>query len=320
MSRFRPSAAEERWLAVPGGVTRTGSLRTGGWRTVGVLVRCGLFLLGAITAGLFSSLVELLHIARGAWAAALVLLAAAEFLLASRHLFFGGLEEALEAAAAVWLVSLPHAGESDTGLWLMGCALCVVGLRLLNPLFTTGGVAACVVAAQPSAGVCYAIATLALAASNLPYQRPSYDRMLGWLIVVMPIGASLSSGNTTLILVLAITFGCAALCVGIVRRMHAPLLAFLVCVGCVANEWRKLSHLSVEARLVLGGCLALVVAMAIDRYLRSGRGGMTSRAIGSDDDASMISIAALPTPTAASGDKFEGGGGTFSGGGASGNY
>jgi hypothetical protein len=323
MSRFRPSVAEERWLAVDADPDRTG-----GWRNVSLIARSGLFVLGALAGGLFAALIELLGPHHGAWFFALLAVASAELLIASRRVFFGGFEEGLELVGAVWFVLELRGMASSNAFWLLGGALSLIGLRLLNPLFTSLGAAACIAAlgmtAKPSpilAGVaCYAIAVLALAAATLTYRRPSYDRMLGWLIVLAPAGASLTATDTRLILVLGCALGVAALVVGIARRLHAPLLGFLVCVLGVADELRKLSRWPLEARLIVGGGLALLAAVALDRYLRHGRRGITSRAVDSDEAVSMVLAAALPTQAGASNDKFRGGGGTFSGGGASGSY
>ena len=334
MSRFRPSAAQERWLAVG-----ADAARAGGWRDVSFLARCGLFVLGILTAALVVALVELTGARHARWEFAPLLLVAAESLIVSRRVFGSGFEEALEIGAVIWLVAVINPSETSSSLCWLGAALGISGLRLLNPLFTTLGVLAGIAAINASSGrvsmsayVCFAIAGVALAASVVTYRRPSYDRMLGWLMVVMPAAATAcffayATNNLGIIrmeiLIPAFVLGCAALIIGITRRMHAPLLTFIVCVLCIANELRKASHLPLESRVIIGGVLALLVAVALDRYLRNGRNGITSRAVGGTHDIGVGLVAALPTQSGTGGaadDKFSGGGGNFSGGGASGTY
>ena len=99
----------------------------------------------------------------------------------------------------------------------------------------------------------------------------------------------------------------------------------MLCVACAAYELRRLTGFSLETRLIVWGCLLLLVSIVLERYLREPRSGITSRKVRDEDDyAGILGIAgsAVLTPhSAAKGaPAFDGGGGRFGGGGATGQY
>ena len=239
-------------------------------------------------------------------------------------------------------------------------AAATAGLRLLNPLVTTGAVLALVYWVGSTANAraldqtlgsgvtaltlgC-ALAALALALGARQYRRPSHDRMLDWLVATLPIAAyeqhatwhayammkspgGASAGHlATTVLLLAL--GTALLIVGLRRRQHAPLLAFMGCVVGLAVELRLATTLSTETWLIFYGLAALVAGVVVDRYLRQPRNGLTSAPLESREgplDLLQTAGAALlaqrttsqqppPQPAVTQGD------GRFGGGGASGNY
>jgi hypothetical protein len=113
--------------------------------------------------------------------------------------------------------------------------------------------------------------------------------------------------------------------VGIRRRTHAPLAAFMVCAARLGYELRNLTGLSLEVRLIVAGTAVLALTMWLDRYLRTPRRGVISQKVAADGGAfdllQLIGAVALTPPSnprATPG--FEGGGGTAGGGGASGNF
>jgi uncharacterized membrane protein YgcG len=163
--------------------------------------------------------------------------------------------------------------------------------------------------------------------------------MLDWLVVTMPLCGYLWLAEGSLAPVLPahaplwllVPFGAAALIVGIRRRAHAPLAAFMVCIACMAYELRNVTGLPLEARLIFWGGAALLLSLGLGRYLRTPRGGVSSnREAGDDELSDLLQLAgagvlaphgpraphAAPQAEAA----FEGGGGTGGGGGASGGY
>jgi len=218
----RPGPAEERWLALgarlrPDGTEALLAARGGGWKRTSLVLRCALFLMGAVAASLTLSICHLLHLSHAPGAAGAVLLALAELLIIRRRLFASGVEEALELAGLLLLFyefllpqlrTLLH-GSDAFGLtamaWTFFAAFAVAGLRLLNPLLTTLAavlmVLAITITAAPSwesaawdlqaSLLCYGLAVAALAAGGKLLQRPAYERMLDWLVVAMPVAGYL---------------------------------------------------------------------------------------------------------------------------------
>jgi hypothetical protein len=128
--------------------------------------------------------------------------------------------------------------------------------------------------------------------------------------------------------VLLLALGAAMLIVGLRRRRHAPLLGFMGCIACLAIELRGVTALTTEAWLTICGLVALVAGVALDRYLREPRNGLTSAALSSRegplDLLQTAGAAVLAQRTASelpqSDAAVTGGGGRFGGGGASGGY
>jgi hypothetical protein len=377
VSRFRPSVAEERWLALAGRMPKLResaafAVRLGGWRAVGMVTRCALFVLGVIAAASAASVVatgsflahRALHLARVPdfqLLTALALIATAEWLIVRFRLFASGSEEALELAGAL-ILAVDLVGQVNTSrtvfaTLLVAAALVVVGLRLFNPLFTT--LAAVVVSfaieaaidtrilefsamATTCAGLsCFVAGAIALALGTICLQRPAHDRMLDGLVLVMPLAGYLwLAGNHDfaavdylhdshlpgLLAPLApLVYGIAALVVGLRRRAHASLVAFMLCSACVAFELRALTGWSLQARLMIWGVALLAAALALEHYLRRPRRGLTSQRFG--DGAGSLSLlqlagAAILTPRsdAPTAAHMQPGGGQFAGGGASGNF
>jgi hypothetical protein len=239
-------------------------------------------------------------------------------------------------------------------------AVGAAGLRRLNPLVTTGAVIAFVAwvgstgPAQALDGTLgdgmasftlgCALVALALVLGGRDYRRPSHDRMLDWLVAALPIfayaqHASLGAfgalevvngtGTTRLATaVLLLVLGAALLATGLRRRRHAPLWGLLGCVVALAVELRAAVPVSPETWLIICGLAALVAGVALARSLREPRNGLTSAALTKGEgplDLLQMAGAALLGQRAAPEARpmepgFEGGGGKFGGGGASGSY
>jgi hypothetical protein len=83
--------------------------------------------------------------------------------------------------------------------------------------------------------------------------------------------------------------------------------------------------LPLEIRLIVWGCVLLLVSIILEHYLREARRGITSRKVRDDyDSVRLLGMAgsAMLTPHSApnAAPSFEGGGGRFGGGGATGRF
>jgi hypothetical protein len=347
---LRPTPSEERWLNLARRLRHSPrelpfSGHTGGWRTASFPSRCTFFVLGLIAAGMIGIITERLGPQGSLVTAGLLSIAVAEWLIVARRHFWSGIEEALEVAGLTILAfeCWSRAGWSESmGARFVCAALAIAGLRLLNPLFTTLSALALVLTldAPPLASglVCYGIGLAALFAGAYRFRRPSNDLMLDWLVVVMPVAGYLWSAarnvatdylhagaSAWLVPICPLVFAAIALATGLWRRAHAPLVAFMLCVACTAYELRRLTGLSLETRLIVWGCVLLIVSIVLERYLRQASSGITSRQVRDEGDSvgilGMAGSAVLTPhshPNAAP--SFEGAGGRFGGGGATGQY
>ena len=354
---------------VPPATTAAIAVRGGGWRGTGRLARAALCVAGLVC-GAHVTGIWFVAEGRGLLVPAIAVLAAAELLLRSRRLHASGIEEGLFTCgcglAALWLVeTLPGAPRSEA--LVAAAAFGLAGLRLLNPLLTTLA-AACFVqwlgSTLPAAAVdrvvgpgstsvvvACAIALAALAAGSRTFLRPSHDRMLDWLVAVLPAATYLLSaphawvsgglvppvadamsatgfaGGVPVAVALPV-YAAAALIVGLRRRRHAPLLGALSSLACLYLEACARVGGPAEAWLIAGGLLVVGAGVAVERWLRTPRAGFTSAPLDARDGPldllQMAGSAALAQRAAVDArsrdDGFHGGGGRHGGGGASGSY
>lgn len=361
--RWRPSVAEERWLAVAArlrGSLPQGALieRTGGWHGAGLLARIALFALGVAAAALLAAVFG--HGDGALLLGGLVAAFVAEWLIIGKRLHASGIEEGLCLAACLmvagWITwQMPHGGYwSDVRILTLIGAAAVAGLRLSNPFVTSCTVVAFLawvtttdvsdaLDAATTRGFTWialalAMTVLALVLGDREYRRPSYDRMLDWLVATLPIAgtwvlyvpwvrwtaATYDPGRLWFVFLLA-SAGVVLLQVGLRRRRHAPLLGCLGCLAGLAAELRFVTAIPLELRLVLGGLVLLAIGVALDRYLRQPRRGITSIALSDHEypldlsqmvGATVLGRGAMPEPAPATSE----GGGRFGGGGASGTF
>jgi uncharacterized membrane protein YgcG len=179
---------------------------------------------------------------------------------------------------------------------------------------------------------CAALAMAALVASGWEWQRPSTDRMLNGLVVVMPWlsyvwlavwsgGYSALRGQVALAIVLG--FFIVYVVVGIMRRSHAPLVGALGLLVCTAWALRHFVLWSLHWQLIAAGGVLLAAAIVTDRLLRPRLTGVTSRPLEEASGFDLLQVAAAahlaPRPGDAPAD-VQGQGGGFGGGGASGRF
>jgi len=324
-------------------------------------MRCVFFVLGVFAAALLAAVFELLHVPRFLFVSGVILVAGAEWLILRRRLFGAGIEEALELVGLL-MIALQSVDTSVASIeirvsLIVAAMLLMAGLRLLNPFFINLSVIAssCAIgfaglhhsadtleAGTRAGAFCLAVAWAALYINRVQFRRPSYDQMLNWLMVTMPLVGylwiefddasrvtieSLRQAPFARLLppVMLIAFGLAALTIGLRRRSHAPIIAFMTCVGCVAYELRRLTSLSLEVKLIGWGSVVLLLTLILDWYLRTPRRGITSQRFEESEgsfELLQLAGASVLTPQSIqhSGAQFKGGGGAGGGGGASGSY
>ena len=320
--------------------------RTGGWSAPSFIARCAFFVLGVVASGLTGAVFEILSRPAALLATGVTLLVAAEWLILRKRLFHAGVEEALWSGGLLVLAVHFVPVNGGGGLWVAAAlVLAVAAMRLLNPFLLALAFAAASVAIELAGGhrvwggqdvavaasvFCYGTGVIALLLARIQFSRPSHDHILGWLMVIMPlcgffwlatqhtsairVGTGLASGIFALI----------ALVAGIRRRSHAPLLAGMASLGCVAYQLRDLTSLPLKLKLIIWGSAALLAALALDRYLRTPSRGITSREVGESTAAlglmQWVGAGALAPRAAPQAVPFKGGGGAGGGGGADGSY
>ena len=210
----RPTAAEERWLAV---ASELGdrlppaeiAARAGGWRSTGLLARIALFFLGLLAAALIGGIMSFGGTTTLLFSG-LIAAFAAESLARGKRLFASGIEEGLCLGGWLLLGGWAATLFGSVGVYadhfyvpVLIVAAAAAGLRLLNPFITTMAAIAFVRwagwnvaewpvfralgAGLPTLVIGGTIALLALWLGGRHWQRPSHDRMLDWLVAALPI-------------------------------------------------------------------------------------------------------------------------------------
>ncbi|HYU26925.1 MAG TPA: hypothetical protein VEO74_17075 [Thermoanaerobaculia bacterium] len=323
---FFPTVAEERLMAVGAPVP---------WKSFSMLPRIAFFILSTICAiALFGFIEASLRSGHaGALIAGVMAIAAAEILIARFRFFAAGLEEALWFVGVMGIAGrfIPYSASWETWLTVFGVASLVAAIRLLNPFCAVLG-AVLVPFSFGSFAVpfCALVALVALVLLPLPRRRPSIEHTIGALAVVMPLAAYLFAKEGTFVFDpidagALLLYALGALIVGVHFRLHAPLLALFPTLGCFAYEVRELSGLSLEARLIVWGSVLLGVSIAIERYLKTPRHGITSRPLRDDQLGDLLQLAGTiaiaphhQKPPEQGGPQIESGGSSFGGAGAGG--
>lgn len=329
---FQPSVAEERLMAI-GAPTQ--------WKSFAMLPRIGFFILSAICASaLFGFIAATIRSGRvGAIVAGTIAIVVAEVLISRNRFFAAGLEEALWFIGIMGIAGcfVPNSAGWRVWLTVFGVASLVAAVRLLSPFCAIlGAVLVPFILQGFAAPFCAVVAVIALALLPLPRRRPSLEHTLGALVVVMPLAAYFFARDGSFdrfdprIAAALLLYAIGALIVGVGFRLHAPLLALFPTLGCLAFEARELSGLSLEARLIVWGVVLLGVSIAIERFLRTPRNGITSRQLKDDKLGDLLQLAGTVaiTPVGAHGARpAEGGpqvetgaGSSFGGAGAGGDF
>ena len=354
MKALRPSAAEERWLAVKSrfGERVVDDAQSGGWRTSRLFARIAFFFLGAICCGAAWGFFSLLFQWRGAFVAGGASLVVAEVLIVGYRFFHSGIEEALHVCGLALMAAAVTPESADIDSYLIaaaiGCAIAAV--RLLDPIFFVGTAAALAWSGSRAGApfvtgvVCWLAAYGVWLALTKHFVRPSTEMALAILGIALPLLGwlwvkdfdpwrwfwngvpSLRDFSAAAPLLLPLVGVALALILGLTYRLHALLLASMVCGAMLAFDLRHLTGATVEQRFLTEGALLLVAAIVIERRLRARTSGITAAPIGEGSElaklielagSSVVAARQQPDPAAAA-PQLQTGGGEFGGAGASG--
>lgn len=299
------------------------------WRSNGPVLSTVFFVLTALAVGAAFFLFDALGLPKG-WLTAAIAIAVAEFLILRRRWFGTGVEPALWIGGLVAVIAGMEGPARAEVLLLFAAAALLSGLRVRSALLAGIGVALIVMylgAKQwwmPAFGVAMALAIAALFALRREWQRPSTERFLAALVLIMPVAAAYATGDRLARWVAIAHLALAAidLVCGLRWRLHAPLAGAFINLVIAAVELHDLLDLEPEWMLIGAGIVLLAVAGAIARKLRGSTTGIvvTPESLTELDDAMVPGVAAITAGPAAHTtpeEQHRGGGGSFGGAGAS---
>lgn len=321
------------------------------WREANAGARLAFFILTVAGAWAFYGFMAILFSHKTALVVVAVLaLAVAEWLIERRQFFRMGPEEALwifgVQAIVFRILAMFQHGEPEKATVLIGAGFLIAGLRLLNPfLVQLSAICFCWYAKALThswnigASAAFVFATLALVLLLREWQRPSYDAMLEWLVVTMPIlgyvaltvNRVMTGGDAgdwkgaPLVVPIFVAIAAGSAVVALRRRLQPPLLVAIFSVGVVLFECRDFVAAPVEWKLIGAGAVVLAAAIVAERRLRDRDHGITSKKLRESSDMRLLEAVgglalAGPATTAPSDSSLHPGGGSFGGGGASSNF
>lgn len=299
------------------------------WRVHGLLLQAVFFVLTCVAQ---FALYALLHdMPRPGIVCGLLAIAAAEFLI-SRRWFGTGVEAALWIGGLLAMISeLPRSGTPESSL-VIAAATAIAAWRVRNPFFGTATAAVLVYYAEErfDAGVVAALAlgVVAMVALLRPWRRPSAELLWTLMAVVMPLAGRVAADPSwrTVTIVLYAGYGALALVLAVRKRHHALFLAAAAGLAVASVDLAALIALPDEAKLALGGGLLLATSWLVSRALRDRTSGLVAseaKLTPFDDTLEIAGALASShlTHTAIPPDESRpGGGGSFGGAGATGEF
>lgn len=349
--RWLPTAAEERLLELRSRSRRwkrAGWIDEGErqgveaatatpWKVFSLLPRIGLFLLSSLAAVATRFFFENQMDSDWYIVIGIALVAAAELLIARRGFFRTGIEEGLWCAGLLVILfdGFRLAGSAmSIFVWVgfaAGLAFFLLSFRLVHTLLLLAAIAILVnwmagfYASPAIAGwALLSAGAIALAIHLGEAERPFREHASGWLALGAPAVAWALVRGESPPAAYAIALGCAAIWIlaGVRRRARFALAGGALAAMAFGYEMLEPRPWAIEWKLIAGGTGAFAAAVAIERWLRTPRRGVTSLAMDADAEPALLEMVAVAAiaPAATSGGKFDGEGGKFGGGGASGEY
>ncbi|MHB9000105.1 MAG: hypothetical protein ACYC7A_17335 [Thermoanaerobaculia bacterium] len=310
------------------------------YRSLSLIPRIAMFFVALLFSGALFAFFDIVRIPFEGLLTAAIAIVIAEVLIRKYRLFQAGVEEGLWVAA-LWAAVFDLPGEgSEKVILLLAAATLFAAIRTLSSYLGVLAIALVViyiavdVSAEAAGWTSLGIGAFAAAFFLRPLARPSLDLAVS---VIAAIGAPagylfllfrnhgmegrLGRGELAVLVLFLAWFALA----GIRPRVHPSLFAALALLAALLYESFSDLQFSTETDLILGGTLALLGAIAVDRALRGTPGGVTSRPIRRREEQSLLEsvAAAAAAPVAHTPGEDHGrhgGGGGFGGGGASGEY
>jgi hypothetical protein len=299
-----PSIAEERAEELRQVVP---SQPAGAWKHNGLVLRIVFTVLAAVAAGAMFGFFAILTLPKGIITAVLAI-GAAEWLIGEHRFFRTGVESSLWLCGTfAFILGLPSQGKIEAIL-VFAAAAALSGWRMRNAFF--GVLAAILVVAYAAAkwhqtpvltiSVAAVIAIVSAFALRRVWQRPSNERLLAGLVLVMPVAGYVAAFvlrifETTFVMnvqVAAIAGITAAilLAAGIVWRDRVLLISATLSIACAAIELHQLFHVSTEARLIGAGIAVMAIAITLERLLRRATRGLVVTIVATNpyDEAMQI--------------------------------
>jgi len=246
--------------------------RANAWKWMSLLAQCVFFFLTTLAIAAAFGFLSLIRLPKG-WIVLIGCIALAEYLIRAFHFWRTGVEAALWIGGLyAFIFSLPSSGKPGAVL-VLAAAAAIAGWRVRNALFGTLALSLTVAYLAIrhwwliALLFAIAVALIALFAVTRVWRRPSTELLWQMLLLVMPIAGAIAAidnrrSASPIFAALAIVFAV----VGIRRRLRVPLLASAIAVAIAIIDARI--PLPLEAQLVIGGTIALVVAAALTRMLR----------------------------------------------------
>lgn len=352
---MRPTIAEERahaiadqlddWSVAAEERRALGKQLATRWRRNSTFVAASFF--GLTVFAMFALVALCKSIGATEFAASAIAIATGEYMIRRRRMYGSGIESALWIGGLLaFIAGLPSTGDAEA-LLVIAAAFALAAWRMQNAIYGTIGVICTGVyfAAVWNGAHDYwrvamvplALALLAIVAKRWLFSRPWIDSFWSYVAIVMPLVAEIngrivtydSNGHLEYALPYAV-LGVIALLAGLHLREHALLIAAGVSFSIMAFELHDLIDTPLEWKLISGGVVLLSLAALVARRLRGRTTGFVAAPASLTRYDELIKLggtmvagqamhgkASEPEP-AVSG--TTGGGDSFGGAGATGDY